>query len=207
MDNKLAILGAGGHGKVVADAALVSGEWSSVVFFDDVFPDKSRNGDWPIVGSGNDLLQDHKKFDGIIVAIGENRVRLDKIVELQRIGAKIVSILHPRAIISPFATIAPGCAVFAGAIINVGAKISLACIINSGAVIEHDCLLHDGVHVSPNASLAGKTKIGECSWIGIGAVTRQLVTIGSDVVVGAGSVVLNSVPDGVTVIGNPATLK
>jgi acetyltransferase-like isoleucine patch superfamily enzyme len=62
------------------------------------------------------------------------------------------------------------------------------------------------VHLSPNAALAGETEVGECSWIGIGAVTKQLTVIGSGVVVGAGAVVVTSVPDDVTVAGNPAVI-
>lgn len=205
MNKTLAILGAGGHGKVVADAALLSDEWSEIVFFDDAYPDKVKNGQWPVIGTSADLLSGHNQFAGVVVAIGDNKLRLAKTLELQKKGARVVSIIHPRAVVSPYVSIAPGCVIFAGAVINIDARIGQACIVNTGSVVEHDCHLHDGVHLGPNAALGGQTVIGDCSWIGIGAVTRQLVTIGSEVVVGAGSVIVKSLPDGVTVAGNPAT--
>lgn len=206
MNNTLAILGAGGHGKVVADAALLTEEWSQVTFYDDAYPEKVSNGQWTISGGSDDLFSGFDQFEGVIVAIGDNKLRLAKTLELQQMGAKVVSIIHPKAVVSPYAFIASGCVVCAGALINIDAKIGQACIVNTGSVIEHDCHLHDGVHLCPNAALAGQIVIGECSWIGIGSVTKQLITIGSEVVVGAGTVIINSIPDGVTVVGNPAVI-
>jgi len=205
MNKTLAILGAGGHGKVVADAALLIDEWAEIVFFDDAYPGKVKNGQWPVTGTSADLLSGHNQFGGVVVAIGDNKLRLAITLELQKKGARVVSIIHPRAVVSAYVSIAPGCVIFAGALINIDVRIGQACIVNTGSVVEHDCQLHDGVHLGPNAALAGQTVIGECTWIGIGAVTRQLVTIGSEVVVGAGSVIVKSLPDGVTVAGNPAT--
>ncbi len=207
MNNTLAILGAGGHGKVVADAALLNSEWSDVVFFDDNYHNiVSSNGRWAVSGTGNDLFDNHHQFSGVVVAIGDNRLRLVKTLELKETGANVVSVIHPKTVVSPYASIAIGSVVFAGAIINIGARVGRACIVNTGSVIEHDCNLDDGVHLSPNAALAGETRVGECSWVGIGAVTKQLTVIGSGVVVGAGAVVITSVPDNVTVIGNPAVI-
>jgi sugar O-acyltransferase (sialic acid O-acetyltransferase NeuD family) len=205
-ENRLAILGAGGHGKVVADAALLIGDWSEIVFFDDAYPKKNNNGRWRITGTSADLLDNCNEFSGVIVTIGNNKLRLNKTIELLEANANIVSIIHPSAAISPFASVGPGSVVFAGAVINVDAQVGQACIINTNSVIEHDCQLSDGVHLSPNAALAGETIVGQCSWVGIGAVTKQQITIGSGAIVGANAVVIKPVPNGVTVVGNPATI-
>lgn len=206
MTNKLAILGAGGHGKVIADVALSTDFWSKIIFFDDSYPDNVGNSRWAIEGTSAGLVCSHDQFSGVIVAIGNNEVRLAKTLELQEAGANIVSIIHPSAVISPFATIAQGCTVLAGAVINVDAHIGQSCIVNTGAVVEHDCRLHDAVHLSPNAALSGHTEVGKCSWMGIGSVTRESIVIGSNVIVGAGAVVVDNVPDSVTVAGNPAVI-
>ena len=206
MNKTLAILGAGGHGKVVADAALLSNKWDEVCFFDDAYPLKKDNGHWPVIGTGKDLLLRYKEFGGIIVAIGNNKLRVIKTQELTEVGGTVVSIIHPSAIISSYASIANGCVVFAGAVINIDVSIGMASIINTRAVIEHDCQLGQAVHISPNATLAGQTVLGERSWIGAASVTKELIVIGCDVVVGAGSVIVKSVPDGVTVVGNPAKI-
>lgn len=206
MNNTLAILGAGGHGKVVADAALLNSEWSDVVFFDDNHPSIVNNSRWTVAGTSSDLFNDHHQFSGLVVAIGDNKLRLFKTLELKQAGANVVSVIHPKAVVSPYASIAIGSVVFADAIINIDARVGRACIVNTGSIVEHDCHLYDGVHLSPNAALAGETEVGECSWIGIGAITKQLTVIGSGVVVGAGAVVITSVPDDVTVVGNPAVI-
>lgn len=199
----LAILGAGGHGKVLADIAVLLG-WSKVFFFDDSWPSRENNGCWPIVGNTADLLSRLSDFDGVVVGVGDNCVRLKKQEFLISHGAPIVNLIHPAAHMSPFASVGIGSVVMAKAVINVDSKIGDACIINTGAIIDHDCELKDGVHISPNATLAGGVKVGLGAWVGIGASVRQLVAVGDGAIIGAGAVVLKDVPALVTLVGNPA---
>lgn len=201
---KLAILGASGHGKVVAECAGLCG-WREVVFFDDAWPQLQHNGHWPVQGDTDGLLGDLACFDGVLVAIGSNLIRQQKLQQLRESGAALVTLIHPAASVSAFASLAVGTVVFAGAVINVDARIGEGVIINTSASIDHDCVLGDAVHISPGAHLAGAVHVGDRSWVGIGASVRQLVQIGDDVVVGAGAVVVKDVVAGMTVAGNPAT--
>jgi len=201
----LAIIGASGHGKVVADAALSSGIWTKIEFYDDAWPDKARNGQSYVVGDTERLLNLNKKPD-VVVAIGNNSTRLSKQKELAGRGFNIATVIHSAATISPSAIIKRGTVIMAGAVVNADAKIGEACIVNSNAVIEHDCVLADAVHISPAASLAGGVFVDDGSWIGIGAVVIQLKNIGKNVMVGAGAAVVNDLPDHVTAVGVPAKI-
>ena len=200
---KLAILGASGHGKVVADTAECCG-WQSVEFFDDAWPGLQKNGVWPVVGDTAALMGRLADFDGVVVAIGNNRIRHAKLLELRAEGARLVTLVHPAATVSRYAVIGEGTVVFAGAVVNAGARIGTAAILNTSCSIDHDCLLGDAVHISPGARLAGGVQVGDLSWVGIGASVRQLISIGQRVVVGAGSAVVSDIPDDLTVAGVPA---
>ena len=199
----LAVLGASGHGRVVADAALQAG-WNDVVFFDDN-TQKKVNGQL-VKGSFDDLLMSVGAFEGVVVGIGDSRTRLSKMNALLSAGHIIPVIRHPNAYIADDADIKAGTVIFAGAVVQTGCYLGLASIINTGATIDHDCLLANGVHVSPGASLAGGVVVGECSWIGIGSSINQYLTIGSDVIVGAGAAVVSDAPSYVRLVGVPAKI-
>jgi len=199
----LGILGASGHGKVIADTALHLG-FSEVLFFDDAWPDKSSNGVWPVLGTTEALLRSLSECDAVIVGIGDNSVRLQNQFTLVSAGARMSTLIHPSAAVSAFARIGSGSVVFAGAVVNVDAVLGDAVIVNTGATVDHDCVLADGVHVAPGAHLSGDVQVGKRSWIGVGACVKKGIRIGADVMVGAGAVVIEDIPDGTTVVGNPA---
>lgn len=202
---KLAILGAGGHGKVVADTAECCG-WEEVFFFDDAWPGKSANGRWEIVGGFDDLMARLPEFGGVVVAIGNNVTRHAKLEALKVAGAGLIVLCHPQASISRYASLGLGTVVFAGVVVNVDARIGEGVILNTGCSIDHDCVLGAAVHVSPGARIAGGVEITEKAWIGMGACIRQLTRIGAGSIVGAGAVVLEEVPESVTVVGVPAKI-
>jgi len=202
---RLAILGASGHGKVVADAAECCG-WDSVVFFDDAWPERARNGVWRVAGRTVDLLESLGNFDGVVVAIGNNAIRYAKMDLLRKAGGVLPTIIHPSAVVSRYAALGEGSVVFAGAVVNVDAKVGCGAILNTGCSIDHDCVLGDAVHVSPGARLAGGVCVGDLSWVGIGASVRQLVRIGARAMVGAGAAVVSDLPDDVTAMGVPARM-
>jgi len=199
---QLAIVGASGHGKVVADLAETLGY--KVTFYDDAYPSISNIEHWLVNGTLNDLLLSGKNSTFVFVAIGNNAIRESKLQLLCKHGFSVVSLIHPFSVISNYATIKLGCVVLSNAVINAFAQIGVGCIINSGAIIEHDCHISNYVHVSPNAALAGGVTIGNRSWIGIGANIKQLVVIGSDSIIGSGSSVIKNVPSNVIAFGSPA---
>ncbi len=200
---RLAILGASGHGKVVADTAECCG-WQVIEFFDDARSQAVRNGAWNVVGDTALLKSMLHTYDGVLVAIGNNRIRHCKLRELEEAGARLCTLVHPAAAVSRYALLESGVVIFAGAVVNADARIGPGAILNTGCSVDHDCILGAGVHVSPGARLAGGVRVGDLSWIGIGASVRQLVQIGEEVTVGAGAVVVSDVADLLTVVGVPA---
>jgi len=201
---KLALLGAGGHARVIADMALIS-EWSSVSFFDDAWPDKSKNGEWDVAGNISMLIENISNFDGVIVAIGDCDTRCKMQEQLVKADAPLVTIIHPSACVSPRANLGAGIAVMANAVVNAFASLGDGCVVNTGAIVEHDCCIGDFVHIAPGAIVLGAVTVGNGTWIGAGSTVRQGETIGKNAMVGAGSVVVKPVADGLTVVGCPAS--
>lgn len=202
----LAILGASGHGKVLADIAELTG-WEKIVFFDDAWPEKKNNGAWQVIGDTQKLLDNLKGYEGVIVAIGNNKIRQKKLQELASAGAEIITLIHPSATVSKYTLIGLGSVVVAGAVINPDCNIGSGVIINTCSSVGHDCTLGDAVHICPGARLAGGSEVNERAWIGVGSSVRQLIRIGSDAVVGAGAAVVQDVLPNITVIGVPAKPK
>lgn len=202
----LAILGASGHGKVLADIAELTG-WEKIDFFDDAWPERKNNGVWQVIGDTQKLLNSLKAYDGVIVAIGNNKIRQQKLQQLESAGAKIIILIHPSATVSRYTKIGPGSVVVAGAVINPDCIIGSGVIINTCSSVGHDCTLGDAVHICPGARLAGGTVVYDRAWVGVGTSVRQLITIGADSIVGAGSVVVKDVSSNTTVMGVPASIK
>lgn len=200
----LLIVGAGGHGKVVADAALETGRWDEIVFLDDAWPEKQANGRWAIQGKVEQMLEWKGKCVHAVVALGNNQLRIHLQSRLLMAGFEMATVVHPSASISRYAKLGIGCVVFANAVVNVDAEVGDATIINTAATVDHDCRLGVGVHIAPGAHLGGGVTVGDFSWIGIGAAVRQYQSIGAGVTVGAGAVVVTNLEDGVTAIGCPA---
>lgn len=209
--HRLVILGAGGHGKVVADVARAA-SWAVVGFAD---TDSSKLGQLVESGGGSVLLVDvelfenlelaGKLFDAVAVAIGHNVARLRALGRLHNRVALPV-LVHPRAVVSPSAELGEGTVVMPNAVVNAAARLGVGVIVNTAAVVEHDSVVGDGVHLSPNCTLAGRVNVGRLSWIGAGATVIQGIRIGQGSTVGAGAVVIHDVPDGVTVVGSPARI-
>lgn len=199
----LVLLGAGGHGRVVADTAEAAG-FSSISFLDDAWPQRSKNGDWPIVGK-IDHWPDIDATTAVFIAIGNNEARLRLGREIEASGRdRVPCIIHPRSVVSPRASIGQGSVVMAGSVVQAYARIGAFAIINTGATVDHDCQIGDGVHVSPGAHLAGTVTVSDEAWIGIGAVVREGCQIGKRTMIGAGATVISDVEDHQTMLGTPA---
>lgn len=205
MTRPLLVFGAGGHGKVVADAAQLAG-YLLAGFIDD---DPARVGRSVLglpVRAWAEVTGDGTAAQGFLVAlaIGDNAARQRSMERLRAAGFEVPAIRHPSAVIARSATVGAGVLVAAGVVVNPDASVSDGAILNTGCVIEHDCKVGAFAHVSPGAALGGAVAVGDRSHVGLGAVILPGVRVGVDVRIGAGAAVLRDVQDGVTVVGVPA---
>lgn len=207
MAETLLVVGAGGHGKVVADTAMEMGRWSSIRFVDDRYDELQQVSGVPVIGRLVDLGVLRDEWPAAVVAIGDARRRLEVLGALCDLEFQLPVIVHPSAVVSRRAVVGAGTVIFSQAAINACVSIGAGCIVNTGATVDHDCRFDDGVHICPGANLAGNVTVGARSLIGIGSSVRQGISIGKDVTVGAGSVVVRDVPDAVMICGVPARIR
>ena len=195
--NKLIIIGAGGHGKVLADNALKNG-YENICFIDD-----SATGEvigFPIVGTSADIMNLNDGKTDFVIGIGNNTVR--KTIA-EQYNVNWVSMIHPSAQIAIDVRIGKGTIVMANSVINACTTIGNHCIINTGAIVEHDNVIENYVHISPNVALGGTVRIGSLTHMGIAATVKNDIEICSDCTIGAGAVVVKSIKEPGTYVGVP----
>lgn len=202
--SKLLIVGAGGHGRVVADIARLSGKYDQIAFIDDA--DMQYSGGLQVIGKIADIDQWLNKCE-IFVAIGDNQTRRYVMSTLENKDARISTLIHPAAVISSDVIIGVGSVVMANAVINSGSRIGKGVIVNTAASVDHDNEIHDYAHISPGAHLAGSVKISEDTWIGIGAIVSNNLSICKNCMIGAGAVVIKNITIPGTYVGVPAILS
>lgn len=202
---KIAIIGEGGHSKVIRDVILTGKANQIVGYFDDRYPDLTLK-ETLYFGPISSAKKMFSYFSGIqfVVAIGDNQARKRIVQRLDLPDESYMTLIHPSAVVSPEAKIGHGTVIMAHAVVHADTEIGDHTIINTGSIIEHDNQLGDFVHVSPNATLTGSVKLGEGSHVGAGATVIPNVKIGKWSVIGAGATVIDDVPPGRTAVGVPA---
>ncbi len=161
---RLIILGAGGHGQVVADIARQMRRYDQIYFLDD-YAEKNN-----VIGSCADYLRFKDADIEMYPAFGNNEVRVEWENRLLKAGILLAKIIHPLAYISPLAEIADGCVVMPYAIVNTGTRVKKACIINIGAMVDHDCILEEGCHLAPGAIVKAINHLPEGTKVDSGEV-------------------------------------
>lgn len=197
---KVIVIGAGGHGRVIADIIALSGD-VVLGFLDDKYPSEFPN--ITILGKLNDIDQ-YKQEASFIVGIGDNQTR-KKIMKSMNVD--LYTAIHPTAVIASDIKIGEGTVVMANAVINTGSKIGKGVIVNTAATVDHDCSISDYVHISPGVHLGGTVCIGTETWIGIGAVVSNNIDICERCVIGAGALVLKKIVQSGIYFGVPAKIK
>ena len=195
---QLAIIGACGHGKVLADIASKMG-YKNIVFLDD-YKDMKEYGGYPLIGKSDEA---GKGGYDIAIAIGNPNVRKSFQEQLEYMGINIPVLIHPDAVIAEDSAIGLGTVIMAGAVICPGSVVGKGCIINTCTSVDHDCIVKDYVHIAVGGHLAGEVVIGASTWIGAGATVSNSISICGGCI-GAGAVVVRNIEKAGTYIGVPA---
>lgn len=156
----LLILGAGGHGKSVAEAALLSKKWDGIVFADDLWPGVKQIFGFPILSNVNNIRQLHSIVDGAIAAVGNNLIRERWQTEIIKAKIPLVTIVHPKAYLSPSAKVGSGSVIMAQAMIGVDVTIGEGVIVNANSSVDHDSIVDDFAHLGVGVHIAGGVCVG-----------------------------------------------
>jgi len=204
------IFGASGHGSVVLDCLERSEDYQVVGFIDSYIEKGTKKFGYQILGTEKELPDIFEKFTiyGGVIAIGDNWIRRQMAERILRIvpNFKFVSVIHPSATIGKGVKIGQGCVIMPGAIINANARIANHCILNTRASLGHDGVMENYSSLAPGVCTGGYMHLGCGSAISLGSKVIENIRIGSESIIGAGSLVLKNIPDLVLAFGNPAEI-
>lgn len=204
INQKVVVIGGGGHAKVVIDILQKLNGYEVVGFTSNSNDEKDLLG-IPYLGDDSILSSLLKRgVSAFCVAIGDNMLRKKIFNKILNMGFKPINAISSFAYISQYAKIGNGVVVSPGAVINASAVIGDNVIINTLAGIDHDCIIGSDVHIAPGASLAGSVIVGDGTFIGAGCTVIPEIKIGEWTVIGAGAVVISDLPSNIRAVGVPA---
>ncbi len=207
IEKKLIVFGAGGHGKVVATIAAKAGFLLAGFADDNDGLHGSTTLGLPVLGGLEWLYDMPPETYMIALAVGDNYARMAVAHSLISHHIEVATICSPSAIIADSALIGRGTVVMPGVVLNPDAVVGEGAILNTGAIVEHDVAIGHYAHVSPNAALGGGARVGDLAHIAISATVLPSVRIGSRSILGAGSVAVRDIPEGVVAFGSPARVQ
>lgn len=183
----LLIIGAGGHGRSVAEAVLLGDNYRLLGFVDDSWPKLKEIWGFPVLGNADALLNGAIGPTLAIVAIGNNAVRERLHKSILAAGFELATVIHPRAMVSPRAAVGAGCAVMAGGVVGTEAMLGEGVIVNSGAVVDHHCRVSDFGHLGVGACMAGGAILGRGAWLQAAAALGYGVNVAAGAVLAPGT--------------------
>ncbi|MBI3172740.1 MAG: acetyltransferase [Chloroflexi bacterium] len=206
--DKIVIVGASGHGKVVADVVERDGKFAILGWIDSYKPAGGEFFGYPVLGAEDALfdLWQRREIVGGLIAIGDNWSRGRMVEKIHSLAADFVFVtaVHPSAQIARGVSIGVGTVLMAGVVVNSDSRIGAHCILNTRASLDHDCVMDDCSSLAPGVTTGGTVTIGAYSAVSLGVNILHGKTVGAHTVVGAGALVREDLPDHCVAYGVPA---
>ena len=206
----IVLIGGGNQAHYTIDIITKEGKYNIVGIIDSIHEIGTYRFGYKILGRQEDIVEIFKQYNliGGIITIGDNWVRYNisnQILELIP-NFHFINAIHPSVIIGDNVNLGYGITAMAGVIFNPKSVIGNFTFFATGAQIEHDCIINNFASVSAGTILGGHVKLGKFSALTLGVTVLDRLEIGENTVVGAGSLVLKSLPDNVLVYGNPSKI-
>ncbi|MDT0685263.1 acetyltransferase [Autumnicola psychrophila] len=202
------VFGAGPHGRVIIDILQDQPEYKIVGVIDSVQTIGSEFYGYEVIGRQNELkaLCDKYNFHSGIVGLGDNYSREKVVLEIQERNDNFnfINAISKFSFLSPSISIGVGNAIMPGVVINSESIISNHCLLNTNSVLEHDSVMENFASLSVGVKTGGLCKFGKYSAMSIGSTILDRITIGENVVVGAGSLVTKDLESHGLYYGSPA---
>jgi sugar O-acyltransferase (sialic acid O-acetyltransferase NeuD family) len=206
----IVIIGGGNQAHYTIDIIEKAGQYNIVGIIDSIHEIGSNRFGYKILGRQENISEivDQYQIYGGVIAIGDNWVRYNVSLQILALvpNFKFVNAIHPSVIIGNNVKIGEGIIAMAGVIFNPKSIIGNFTFFATGAQIEHDCIISDFASISAGSVTGGHVKLGKYSALTLGVTVLDRLEIGENTVVGAGSLVLKSLPSDVLVYGNPAKI-
>jgi UDP-perosamine 4-acetyltransferase len=202
--SRCVVYGAGGHGKVVADLVQLIPNLNLLGFLDDSVPAGPGPLGYRVLGGHQWLDTPEAKGVEVVFGVGDNNVRARVSQRLSEKGVRILTAIHPAAVVAGTASIGAGTVIMANATVAPDARVGKAAVINSGATADQGCEVGDYAHLSPNSSLGIGSTVGTGVLLGMGAAVIPGIKVGARTIVGAGAAVVKDLPEDCIAVGVPA---
>lgn len=205
--NRLILVGGGGHCKSVIEAAESAGYQILGVL--DLPEEVGKEVlSTKVIGTDDDILAYVDKAEFVITVgfIKNPAIRIKLYNKIKEAGGKLATVIASTAYVSKYAEIGEGTVVLHQAFVNAGAKVGKNVILNTMTDVDHDAVIGDFTHLSVGVLVAGEAKVGDRCFCGIGSTIQHTRTVTSDVILGAGTLVVKDISEPGVYIGSPAKL-
>lgn len=166
---RVLIVGAGGHGRSVAEAILLTGRFKISGFLDDDYRSKRQIWEYTVFGPTGEMEQYIGIAEAVVIAIGNNKVRERLFHKAMESGFYMPVIQHPTAFVSPRAVVGDGSCIMAGSVVGTEAFLGKGCVVSVNVSVDHHCRLEDYAHLGVGVQLAGGVHVGKSAWMQAGS--------------------------------------